>query len=295
MPVEQLRPPIERFLEAPGIDSSRHTVRAAELTPAAVGLGLLALDRVRELPPYATLAVGALGLAAGQRFAHLLDRPRDELERIYAPSYLPKLLALTALTAGAAAGVAAPIAAPTAGLLAAAATATPEYYLRIESIRTFGLDWSLPLAAQLAADPPPLLAGRARWFAALIALSAPFWLRGRLPADLVDALDREHPAGHTHHLSAAQRALGDARMAVSPQPLRKWAGLLWLWGAYAVLPRGSTARSLTGLAATLGSVATAGTLRNPSRPIALSMAQTIRSWALAAPLAAATLMAKTKA
>ena len=35
-------------------------------------------------------------------------------------------------------------------------------------------------------------------------------------------LDQEHTAEHTHHLSRAQAATGDARMALSAQPLRKW-------------------------------------------------------------------------
>jgi hypothetical protein len=76
-------------------------------------------------------------------------------------------------------------------------------------------------------------------------------------------------------------------MTVSPQPLRKWAGLALFWPAYIALPAASTARSLVGLAATAGAIATAGSLRQPSRPIALSLAQVGRSWALAAPLAAA--------
>jgi len=283
LPLERVVPHIERFFETPGADAGRYTARVTDLTPAAVGLGLLALDRMASLPSIVGLALAALGLAAGERLAPWLDQPRDALERAYAPSYLPKLLALGALATGGAAGPSSLAVAPVAGLLAAAATANPEYYLRIEAIRTYGLDWSLPLAVQLAAEPPPLLAGGWRWGAALVALTAPLWLRGRLPADLIDVLDREHPSGHTHHLSAAQRALGDARMAMSAQPLRKWAGLVWLWPVHSALPAQSTMRSLAGLAATVGAVATAGTLRNPSRPIALSLAQVFRSWVVHAP------------
>ena len=55
---------------------------------------------------------------------------------------------------------------------------------------------------------------------------------------------------------------------------------------YAGLPadqQRSTLGSALGLAATAGAIATAATLRNPSRPIALSMAQVARSWVLTFP------------
>ena len=225
-----------------------------------------------------------------------LDRPRDALEHAYAPSYGPKLIALGALAAGPAAGPLSLLAAPVAGLLAAAVTASPEYTLRIEAIRTYHLDWTLPLALQLAAEPPPFLSRQPALAGGTRPRGAPALLRSRLPADPLDLLDREHPSGHTHHLSAAQRALGDARMAASPQPLRKWAGLATLWLVYAALPadqQHSTLGSALGLAATAGAIATAATLHNPSRPIALSLAQVTRSWALTLPAAVAGVLANT--
>jgi hypothetical protein len=45
---------------------------------------------------------------------------------------------------------------------------------------------------------------------------------GLLPSDPLAALDVEHITEHTHHLSRAQAAIGDASMALSLQPLRKW-------------------------------------------------------------------------
>ena len=52
------------------------------------------------------------------------------------------------------------------------------------------------------------------------------WLlvRARKP-DLLGQIDQDLPAGHTHHLSAAQRVVGDAVIAVGPRPGRKWAGV----------------------------------------------------------------------
>jgi hypothetical protein len=286
LPLARVQAAVTHWLEQPLVDASPGA-RSQDHSLPVLGMGLLAADRLLPLPLPAALTLAGGGFALATHLLPRLDRPRDALERTYAPSYAAKLLALAALSAGPAAGPAALVAAPAAGLLAAAAANQPDYALRIESLRLGHLDWAAPLAVQLAVAPPPFLSGGRRWPVILLLLTLPHLLRSRLPADPVDALDREHPAGHTHHLSAVQRRLGDARMTVSPQPLRKWAGLALFWPAYIALPAASTARSLVGLAATAGAIATAGSLRQPSRPIALSLAQVGRSWALAAPLAAA--------
>lgn len=276
---------ISAWLEKPLVDASPAAASAQDLSLPALGIGLLAVDRLLPLPLPLALMLAAGGYALAAQVLPRLDRPRDALEHTYAPSYTAKLLALGALAAGPAAGPASLLAAPAAGLLAAAATAQSDYALRIETLRLSHLDWALPLAVQAAAAPLPFLGGNRRWAASLLILTLPLLLRSRLPVDPIDALDREHPSGHTHHLSAVQRTLGDARMGVSPQPLRKWAGLSLLWLACTCLPAGSPARAFTGLAATAGAIATAGTLRQTSRPIALSLAQAARSWALTAPVA----------
>ncbi len=292
LPLSHVQTAVTQVLQAPLVDSSPEAGSSHELLIPAFGLALLALDRVTPMPPLATLALISGGYALAANVLARLDQPRDALERTYTPSYSAKLLALAALATGPAAGPLGLLAAPAAGMLAAAATNNPDYFLRIESLRTYQLDWAIPFAVQLAAAPPAFLEGRKRWLGAAAVLGLPLLLRQRLSPDAVDALDREHPAGHTHHLSAAQRATGDARMALSPQPLRKWTGLTLLWLPYLLLPRGSNTRAVAGLIATAGAISTAGTLRQTSRPIALSIAQTARSWALSAPLAAGAALAK---
>ncbi|MCO6452099.1 MAG: hypothetical protein J5I90_15060 [Caldilineales bacterium] len=287
LPVERITVQIARALELMSSEPLPARVERRLLLPSAVGLGLLALENMRSISlPVALLAGGSAFIAANVLLPRL-DRPRDALTTAFTPSYTPKLVGLGALVAGAASGPAGLIAAPVAGLLTAAETSNPEYYLRVETLRTYNLDWSLPLAWQFLAEPLPMLNGWQRWpVAAAIALT-PVLLRGRIPADLISQLDQEHPSGHTHHLSAAQRTLGDARMAASAQPLRKWSGLTLMWLIHAGLPAGSSARSLAGLVATAGGIAAAGTLRNAGRPITLSIAQVIRSSTILSPVALA--------
>lgn len=294
LPLAKVQGLITNWLEQPAVGYTVPHVNASpdagntpELLAPALGLGLLAAGRLLPLPLPLAIGLAGGGYILAVNLLPRLDQPRDALERTYAPSYSAKLLALGALALGPAGGPASLLAAPAAGMLAAAVTAQPDYALRIEGLRLNHLDWTLPLAVQIAVSPPPILAGNRRWVAALTLLALPTLLHSRLPGDPIDALDREHPAGHTHHLSAAQRSLGDARMALSPQPLHKWAGLSLLWLAYSRLPAGSTPHALAGLAATAGAIATAGALRQPSRPISLSLAQTARSWALMTPVATA--------
>src|SRR5262249_38844443 len=153
-------------------------------------------------------------------------KPRGHLEEAYPPSYAPKLLAL----AGAAA---APAAAALNGDLATAAliqsgtalavgalTTGRDYQLRIEAYRSLNLDWAAPLAAVALGR----LDGRWKWLALAAVGAAWLAVRNRTP-DLLGELDQDLPAGHTHHLSAAQRLMGDTLIAIGPRPGRKWAGV----------------------------------------------------------------------
>lgn len=286
LPLADLTAAVASWLEQPWVDASPGAGHEHDLVLPLAGMGLLALDRVRPLSLPAALALTTAGYGLATRLLPRLDRPRHALETSYTPSYTPKALALAALVLGPATGAWTPLTAPLAGLVAAAAMSSAEYALRIETLPTAHLDWTWPLAWQIAADPPSFLRG---WRAATVAwglVVLPWLWRSRLPADPIEGLSRSHPSGHTHHLSAARRRLGDLALALSPRPLSKWAGLALLAPAAAGLPAGSTARSLLALAAAAGGIAAAGALRQPARPIALSMAQAARSLLLTAPAAA---------
>jgi hypothetical protein len=262
-------------LAAPG----RRDQALAGLAPA--GAGALAVSATLPLSEPAALAVTAAAVAGAVALPYL-DRPRGHLEEAYPPSYAPKLLAL----AGAALAPAAALArepatafltqAGVAGALAALTTGH-DYQMRVEQFRALNLDWVLPLAAAgLQADDP-----RLRWL--LVAAVSGAWMlaRTRTP-DLLALLDRDLPAGHTHHLSAAQRLVGDALIALGPRPGRKWAGLGLAAVACAGLLR---RRGRTGLA--LAASLTAGfanalalaAFRQPERPLARTLPEVTRSLA----------------
>lgn len=286
LPLADLTAAVASWLEQPWVDASPGAGNEHDLLLPLAGMGLLALDRVRPLSLPAALALTTAGYGLAARLLPRLDRPRGDLEATYTPSYTPKALALAALALGPATGAWTPLTAPLAGLVAAAATGGSEYALRIETVPTAHLDWTGPLAWQIVADPPPFLRG---WRAPAVALGLvmlPWLARTRLPADPIERLTRSHPYGHTHHLSAARRRLGDLVLALSPQPLAKWAGLALLGPVAAGLPAGSAARRRLGLAAVAGGIAAAGALRRPAHPIALSLAQVARSLLLTAPAAA---------
>ncbi len=292
LPLAGVQSAVTQALQAPLVDASPGAGAGQELLVPAFGLGLLVLERLTPLPTLATLALVSGGYALAANALTRLDRPRNAFERSYSSSRSSKVLALAALGAGPAVGPLGLVGAPAAGALAAAATGNPEYYLRIETLRTYQLDWVLPLAIQLAVAPPTFLQGRRRWLGALAVLGLPSLLTPFLPSDPLDFLDREQPVQHGLELDMADRAAGKIRLGLSPQPLRRWAGLSLLWLPYALLPKDTNTRALVGLLATTGSVATAGSLRQASRPIALNIAQVARSWALAAPFAAAAALAQ---
>jgi hypothetical protein len=283
---------IKEELEEAGLslDASRaHNLRApqrgtlalAALAPA--GAASLAASAVLGLSE--PVAVGlTVASAVGAALLPYLDRPRGELEHSYPPSYAPKLLAL----AGAAA---APAAAALSGDLASAAliqagTATAlgvfttgrDYQLRIETYRSLNLDWAVPLAAVVISRVQDR-----RWKWLSLGVLGGVWLlvRARVP-DLLGQLDQDLPAGHTHHLSAAQRLLGDALIAIGPRPSRKWAGAgLAGLAAAGVLQQLGYDELATGAAlmATAANALMLAAFRRPERPLALTTAGVQKSWA----------------
>jgi hypothetical protein len=247
---------------------------------ASAGAGSMALSRALRLPEPAALGLSALA-AAGAAALPFADRPRGALEAAYPPSYAPKLLALAAASAAPAAAAlsrdsasAMLVQAGTAAALAGLTTGA-DYQMRIEAYRSLNLDLALPLAGVLAHG---LDDSRLRHLALAGLLVAWRGLRAITP-DLLGELDRDLPAGHTHHLSAAQRAIGDALLAIGPRPGRKWAGLglaAWLAaGAVRRLGRNDLALALNLLAA-LGNAMGLAAWRVPERPLAQSLPALLR-------------------
>jgi hypothetical protein len=267
----------------------RRAQALAALAPA--GAAALAVTQTLGLPEAAALSVTAVS-AAGAAALPYLDRPRGHLEEAYPPSYAPKLLGLAgAAAAPAAAALVAPVLPGDAfsGLAAAvliqggtaaalaALTTGQEYALQIETFRSLNLDWALPLAAVALRQGR----GPVRW-AALAALAAGWAAaRARTP-DALGRLDKDLPAGHTHHLSAAQRLLGDALISLGPRPGRKWAGLgLAGLPAAALLRRFGKDELALGaaLAATAANAVMLAAFRQAERPLALTARGVGRSWA----------------
>ncbi|MFQ5612687.1 MAG: DUF5693 family protein [Anaerolineae bacterium] len=254
-------------------------------------------------------------LGAGRGHAHSHPHPHDGHEhhphgpQPPATAYAPKGLALAATVAfPAAAGVdvgGGPLTALAQSLAVGAAgatvlsaiTAEADYLLGVEEFRGYNLDAALPLglAAAGAALRGEGGGGWRRWLPlAGVALAAIQTLRGRLAPDLPGSLDREHRQAHTHHLSAFQRALGDATMALSPRPLRKWS-LLAPLGAVAagmLKRRGKDdLASLASLAAIAGQVALLTGFRHGQRPLGKTLEGRARGWALGAAIAGAVWLA----
>lgn len=180
-----------------------------------------------------------------------------------------------------------------------ATTVDPDYLLGVEEYRGWNLDWLFPLGLVAAnavlvnsihpdGDKSKIQNLKSMWLALAGMVLADFL--GKLPADLPASLDREHRHSHTHHLSALQQQLGDAKMALSPQPLRKWSLLTPLGAVGAALLRQIGRPDLAPLArwaAVEGQVATLTGFRQGQRPLAVTARGRARSWLLGAGLAAA--------
>lgn len=214
---------------------SRATLALAGLTSAGVAAG--GLSAALDLPDVIGVPL-TVAAAAGAAALPYLEAPRNALEEQYPPSYAPKLLALAAAAAAPAAALHAarrdgPAGwlAGSAGLAAAAAelaavTSGADYHLRIETYKGFNLDWAVPLAAAALT-----LENRALRLAALAGLAAAWHLANTRGLDPLARFDPAPAEGHTHHLSAAARWLGDLQIAAGAQPARKWAGLAPLGAA----------------------------------------------------------------
>lgn len=255
---------------------------------ASAGAVALAASETLGLPEPLALGLTA-ACAAGAAALPYLDRPRGHLEVSYPPSYAPKLLAL----AGAAS---APIAAatfggdPATGLAAAAAiqagtaaslaalTTGQDYQQRIEEYRSLNADLFFPLAAALFRDienPKTRALG-------LAALGAGWYAANKFAPDVLARLDRDLPAGHTHHLSAAQRMIGDALIALGPRPGRKWAGLGPAGVAAACAFRRIGRQDLAlaaSVAGALGNALMLAAFRQPERPLRQTLPTVTKSWA----------------
>ena len=258
----------------------REELALAGLAPA--GAAALAASSVLGLND--SLAVGVSVLAAAGAVAlPYLDRPRGKLEQAYPPSYAPKLLALAGASAAPAAAalsgdlVSAVLVQAGTALAIGALTTGRDYQLRIETYRSLNLDWAAPLAA-VAFNR---LEGRGRWLSLAAAAAAWLAVRTRTP-DLLGQLDQDLPAGHTHHLSAAQRMIGDTVIALGPRPGRKWAGLgLAGLGAASLLRRLGQEELAAGaaLVATVANALMLAAFRRPERPLELTMKVVGRSLA----------------
>lgn len=255
------------------------------LIPA--GAGALALSELLGLEELPATAITLAGLAA-PLLLRQLDRPANALEASFRPSYAPKLLVLGTAALGPLAaslagrnglpGLAQALliqAAAAAGL--AASVAEHDYVLRIEEVRTGQLDWIAPLAGATAAAVFGGDAQTGRRLAAtagLGALGLAAARSGLLGRDPLAALDQEHTSEHTHHLSRAQAAIGDARMALNLRPLRKWTSLALLAQAAAALAPGRSG-DLAAIIAAAGGVAFLAGFRQPARPVARTLAERI--------------------
>lgn len=253
------------------------------LIPA--GAGALALSELLALDDLPAAAIALAGLAAPLALRQL-DGPANALETRFRPSYAPKLVALgTAALAPLAAslvgrdgwpGLAQALliqAAAAAGL--AASVAEHDYTLRIEEVRTAQLDWIVPLAGVTAAVVFGGAAQTRQRLATALGLSALGLALARsrlLGRDPLAALDQEPTAEHTHHLSRAQVTIGDARMALSPRPLRKWTGVAVLAQAVAALAPGR-AGDLAVIVAAAGHIAFLAGFRQPARPAVRTLAE----------------------
>ena len=221
-------------------------------------------------------------------------------DRIWSTAYGPKGTALAATVAYPAAIAAINGAHPTAALAQAvligaagatalsATTTEADYVMGVEEYRGYNLDWLVPVGLSAAT----VLAGQRRglWWLPLVGvgLAAAKQLSSGFTRDPLIGLDREHRHAHTHHLSAFQRILGDSKMALSPQPLRKWSLLAPLGVVTAsVLKRNGqdelAAAAVT--AAAVGEVATLAGFRNSQRPLVNTVEGRAKAWTVGAALA----------
>lgn len=224
---------------------------------------------------------------------HHHDHPHD---RARDTAYAPKGIALAAAAAFPAAAAACPPAGVVTALLhtwavgqagaAALTTAATETdtLLDIEQFRSYHLDWLLPLF--LIGLSQKLKTRHSKLITLLFGLALTAFKQP--DRDWLAALDREHRHAHTHHLSAFQRLLGDARLALWPRPLRKWTLLAPLGAALAVVLRRNGPAEASTAAAVVTAAGTAAALagfRHGQRPLLTTVEGRAKAWAAGAVLA----------
>ena len=230
---------------------------------------------------------------------HHHDHDHGDMAALFPPSYTPKLLGLTTTSLS-------PIATLSAnedGLLGlmsglvyqtaaatslAAVTSGHEYQQRVEEYRSFNLDWALPLAAAALKIPNATLRGTT-----LATLTAGWVLAYQKGLDPLAQFDPSHAEGHTHHVSAATRLIGDTLIAIGPNPARKWTGLgVFGYSLSGVLARNGRHNLATAaaLAGTAGSLLGLVGFRRPERALTHTSPQAINSLAAGTALALATLL-----
>jgi hypothetical protein len=270
---------------------------------AAGGVAGSAISTVLDLP--AALAIPAIAAAtAAGALAPRLDEPRTELEASYPPSYAAKALALAVASLAPAGAVGSLRGEPStgcawisgiglnaaAGAILAAVTAGDDYRLRVETYRGLGLDWAVPLAVALRSIPQP----RLRW-ASMAALVAAWASVATRRSDLLARFDAPPPEAHTHHLSAAQRAIGDLALACGPRPVRKWAGLGPAAAAAALRLSGHEQPIAASVAAVLAAIGYSSALtgfRHPERAFDRTLAGTLPSFGAGVAAGAMLLLAR---
>ena len=260
----------------------------ARIGIAAGGVAGAAATAVLDLPAPLSIPLSAAAAAAAAAAPHL-DRPRSALEVSYAPSYGPKALALVLASLAPTVAVGglhrsssrlstwlagAAINAASAAALAAV-VGGDDYRLRIEVFRGLGLDWAVPVAAALRSIPDPRLR-----HATLAALAGAWTMVVARGLDLLGAIDAPPPERHTHHLSAAVRAVGNLGLALGPRPARKWAGLGPAAAAVSLLLASRdrpVAASLAAVASAVGYSAALAGFRRPERSFDRTLAGTLPS------------------
>ena len=260
------------------------------LIPA--GAGALAAGAILGLPDAATVALAGAGAAGALLGIERLDRARDALEQRYAPpTYASKVIALGIAALGplAAAAIAQTSDSETEALLAdgiigvasaaalAALTSTDEYRLRIEEYKGFDLDLWLPIAGTLLLQRASL----SRKLAAVLLAGGGWYVTRRFAPDPLARLDTAPAMSHTHHLSAAMRAVGDTLLAVGPRPVRKWTGLapLGMVLSIAARKRGYPKLALGALlVSVIGHAASNTGFRRPERDPELTAQLAGQSW-----------------
>ena len=152
----------------------------------------------------------------------------------------------------------------------AAATSETAYRQRVELFRGWDLDWLVPLSAAALQFESP------KTKALLIALLSGAWIAAQRNGDLLSKIDAPHAEGHTHHVSVANRIVGDLSMKLGLKPARKWA---WVGPLALSFADGEfTPSQVMGFAGTVANAMTLSAYRHPERSIERTLRGTVPGW-----------------